>query len=49
MLDQSNLSVQRCRLIFWGECNVGGYLALAKTVNEQENGGNYNFANNYDK
>jgi hypothetical protein len=32
MLDQSNLSVQRCRLIFWVECSVGGYLALAKTI-----------------
>jgi hypothetical protein len=30
MLDQSNLSVQRCRLIFWVECSVGGYLALAR-------------------
>jgi hypothetical protein len=29
MLDQSNLSVQRCRLIFWVEYSVGGYLALA--------------------
>jgi hypothetical protein len=34
MLDQSNLSVQRCRLIFWVECSVGGYLALAKTIEE---------------
>jgi hypothetical protein len=24
MLDQSNLSVQRCRLIFWVECSAGG-------------------------
>jgi hypothetical protein len=32
MLDQSNLSVPRCRLIFWVECSVGGYLALAKTI-----------------
>jgi hypothetical protein len=32
MLDQSNLSVQRCRLIFLVECSVGGYLALAKTI-----------------
>jgi hypothetical protein len=32
MLDQSNLRVQRCRLIFWVECSVGGYLALAKTI-----------------
>jgi hypothetical protein len=32
MLDQSNLSVQRCRLIFWVECSVGGYLALVKTI-----------------
>jgi hypothetical protein len=32
MLNQSNLSVQRCRLIFWVECCVGGYLALAKTL-----------------
>jgi hypothetical protein len=32
ILDQSNLSVQRCRLIFWVECSVGGYLALAKTI-----------------
>jgi hypothetical protein len=32
MLDQSNLSTQRCRLIFWVECSVGGYLALAKTI-----------------
>jgi hypothetical protein len=31
-LDQLNLSVQRCRLIFWVECSVGGYLALAKTI-----------------
>jgi hypothetical protein len=34
MLDQSNLSVQRCRFIFWVECSVGGYLALAKTYNK---------------
>jgi hypothetical protein len=34
MLDQSNLSVQRCRLIFWVECSVGGYLALAKTIDK---------------
>jgi hypothetical protein len=26
MLDQSNLSTQRCRLIFWVECSVGGYI-----------------------
>jgi hypothetical protein len=32
MLDQSNLSTQRCRLIFWVECSVGGYLILAKTI-----------------
>jgi hypothetical protein len=32
MLDQSNLSVQRCRLILWVECSVGGYLALTKTL-----------------
>jgi hypothetical protein len=32
VLDQSNLSVQRCQLIFWVECSVGGYLALAKTI-----------------
>jgi hypothetical protein len=32
MLDQSNLSAQRCRLIFWVKCSVGGYLALAKTI-----------------
>jgi hypothetical protein len=32
MLDQSNLSTQRCRLIFWVECSVGGYLDLAKTI-----------------
>jgi hypothetical protein len=32
MLDQSNLSTQRCRLIFWIECSVGGYLVLAKTI-----------------
>jgi hypothetical protein len=32
MLDQSNLGVQRCRLIFWVECSVGGYLALTKTI-----------------
>jgi hypothetical protein len=32
MLDQSNLSVPRCRLIFLVECSVGGYLALAKTI-----------------
>jgi hypothetical protein len=31
-LDQSNLSVQRSRLIFWVECSVGGYLPLAKTI-----------------
>jgi hypothetical protein len=34
MLDQSNLSVQRCRLIFWVECSVGRYLALAKTIQD---------------
>jgi hypothetical protein len=34
MLDQSNLSVQRCRFIFWVECSVGGYLALAKTIDD---------------
>jgi hypothetical protein len=32
MLDQSNLSTQRCRLIFWVECSVGSYLVLAKTI-----------------
>jgi hypothetical protein len=32
MLDQSNLSTQRCRWIFWVECSVGGYLVLAKTI-----------------
>jgi hypothetical protein len=32
MLDQSNLNVQRCRLNFWVECSVGGYLALTKTI-----------------
>jgi hypothetical protein len=32
MLDQSNLNVQRCRLIFWVECSVGGYLVLAKAI-----------------
>jgi hypothetical protein len=32
MLDQSNLSTQRCRLIFWVECSVGGYLVSAKTI-----------------
>jgi hypothetical protein len=32
MLDQSNLSTQRCRLIFWVECSVGGYLVLARTI-----------------
>jgi hypothetical protein len=32
MLDQSYQSTQRCRLIFWVECSVGGYLALAKTI-----------------
>jgi hypothetical protein len=32
MLDQSNLSIQRCRLILWVECNVGVYLVLAKTI-----------------
>jgi hypothetical protein len=32
MLDQSNLSTQRCRLIFWVECSVGGYLVLANTI-----------------
>jgi hypothetical protein len=32
MLDQSNLSTQRCRLIFGVECSVGGYLVLAKTI-----------------
>jgi hypothetical protein len=32
MLDQSNLSTQRCRLIFWVECSVGGYLVLSKTI-----------------
>jgi hypothetical protein len=31
MLDQPNLSTQRCRLIFWVECGVGGHLVLAKT------------------
>jgi hypothetical protein len=28
----SNLRTQRCRLIFWVECSVGGYLVLAKTI-----------------
>jgi hypothetical protein len=37
MLDQSNLSVQRCRFIFWVECSVGGYLALAKTIENVQN------------
>jgi hypothetical protein len=32
MLDQSNHSTQRCRLIFWVESSVGGYLALAKPI-----------------
>jgi hypothetical protein len=32
MLDQSNLSTQRCRLIYWVECSVGSYLDLAKTI-----------------
>jgi hypothetical protein len=32
VLDQSNPSTQRCRLIFWIECSVGGYLVLAKTI-----------------
>jgi hypothetical protein len=32
MLDQLNLSTQRCRLIFWVECCVDGYLVLAKTI-----------------
>jgi hypothetical protein len=32
MLDQSNLSTQRCRLIFWVECSVGRYLVLAKSI-----------------
>jgi hypothetical protein len=32
MIDQSNLSTQRCRLIFLVECSVGGYLVLAKTT-----------------
>jgi hypothetical protein len=32
MLDQSNLSIQRCRLIFWVECSVGPYLVLAKII-----------------
>jgi hypothetical protein len=32
MLDQSNLSTQHCRLIFWVECTVGGYLVLGKTI-----------------
>jgi hypothetical protein len=32
MLDQSNQSTQHCRLIFWVESSVGGYLALAKTI-----------------
>jgi hypothetical protein len=32
MLDQSNLSTQRCRLIFWVKCSVGGYLVLARTI-----------------
>jgi hypothetical protein len=32
LLDQSNLSTQRYRLIFWVECSVGGYLVLAKTI-----------------
>jgi hypothetical protein len=31
-LDQSNLTTQRCRLIFWVECSVGGYLVLAKAI-----------------
>jgi hypothetical protein len=32
MLDQSNLSTQRCLSIFWVECSAGGYLVLAKTI-----------------
>jgi hypothetical protein len=32
ILDQSNLTTQRCRLIFWVECTVGGYLVLARTI-----------------
>jgi hypothetical protein len=28
MLDQTNLSTQRCRLIFWLERSVGGYLVF---------------------
>jgi hypothetical protein len=32
ILNQSNLRTQRCRLIFWVECSVGGYLVLAKTL-----------------
>jgi hypothetical protein len=43
MLDQSNLSVQRCRLIFWVECSVGGYLALAKTICVTFPAGQYTF------
>jgi hypothetical protein len=31
LLDQSNLSTRRWRLISWVECSVGGYLVLAKT------------------
>jgi hypothetical protein len=31
-LDQSNRSTQRCPLIFWIECSVGGYLDLAQTI-----------------
>jgi hypothetical protein len=34
VLDQSNPSTQRCRLIFWVESSVGGYLVLAKTIIE---------------
>jgi hypothetical protein len=29
---KSNLSTQRCRLIFWVERSVGCYLVLAKTI-----------------
>jgi hypothetical protein len=32
VLDQSNPSTQRCRLIFWVESSIGGYLVLAKTI-----------------
>jgi hypothetical protein len=30
--DQSNLSTQRCQLIFWVVSSVGGYLVLTRLI-----------------